>query len=169
MYQICCISTTSQHFTGILFSDNHNNLYFQENPNPLEESQFDVPHVVLNDPEDELKSVQQITGLGISFLINGESHVGFRNLLTGCKEIKKIISDNHGNPEAIATNAQSHGIKILAANYNIQQDNNSTMHNIAPAQHNNGQHNFYYPPQSSVNGLVYDNLNNYVNMECNIF
>ncbi len=141
MYPICYISANPQHFRGILFSDNNNNLYFQEKPNPLEESQFDVPHVVLNDTEGELKDVRQITGSGILFLINGESHVGFRNLLTGCKEIKKIISDKHGNPDVIATNAQLHGIKILTANYNIQQDNNSTMHNMAPVFNPQNQQN----------------------------
>ena len=169
MYPICYINTISQQFRGILFSDNHNNLYFQAKPNSLEKLQFDLPHVVLNDTEEKLKDIRQITGSGVLFLINGENHVGFRNLLTGCKKIKKIIGDNHGNPEAIATNAQLHGIKILAANYNIQQDNNSTMHNIAPAQHNNSQQNFYYPPQSSVNGLVNDCLSNTIGTECNIF
>ena len=52
---------------------------------------------------------------------------------------------------------------------NIPNNHGHQIHNIAPAQHNNGQQNFYYPPQSSVNGLVYDNLNNHFNMECNIF
>ena len=169
MYPICYINTISQQLRGILFSDNNNNLYFQAKPNFLEKSQFDVPHVVLNDTEDKLKDVRQITGSGILFLINGENHVGFRDLLTGCKEIKKIIGDNHGNPDVIATNAQLHGIQILSADYNIQQDNNSTMYNMAPVQHNNGQQNFHYSQQESVNGFVSDNLNNFINTDCKIF
>ena len=132
MYPICYITTNPQCFTGILFSDDNNNLYFQEKPDSLQNPQFDLPVVVLNDMEGELNNVQQITGSGISFLINGESHVGFKNLLTGCKKIKNIIGDNHGDPEVIATNAQLHGITILSADCNIQQGNNSTMHNMAP-------------------------------------
>ena len=177
MYPICYINTISQQLRGILFSDNNNNLYFQAKPNFLEKSQFDVPHVVLNDTEEKLKDVRQITGSGILFLINGENHVGFRNLLTDCKEIKKIISDKHGSPDVIATNAQLHGIQILAADYNIQQDNNSTMYNMAPVFNpQNQQNNMVNQPQyvanehfrhnqdnrnTSYDGTKYNNPNEY--------
>ena len=113
----------------------------------------------------------------IVYNYNGNSMNELFDILANTEHPKNINKDSEGVYMLLSGDAfkcfkdlLEKGLKIPQHQMpNIPNNHGHQIHNIAPAQHNNGQQNFYYPPQSSVNGLVNDCLSNTIGTECNIF